>query len=581
MTKRLLSLVLAVILTFSITAILTPEAQASSINAFYDRQKSLNYASKHWNDGKGLCAEFVSDCLKAGGLTESYQTRVCNLYNALLKKNYGTSYKLKITNSSIKESENEGKLKAGDPIFYYCKVCEEFTHVSLCNGFNSDGYAVEYAHNKPKNGKSRAYTHIHSGCGRSSWTFYSISLNDKETVFGAKTNIEPPHITSTIDVRNGIYLRWEDVDGATYYRVYKKTATSNWIFLANTTSTVYTDTTAKNGVEYTYTVRACKGSTFSGYYAGVKALHLDVVKLKSAVNQNNKIVLSWEKNPQAEGYYIYRQVNNGNWIRVANIKKGSTVQYVDSDVVSGNFYRYRIRAVKAGYAGSYDVNGKGTTCLATPKLTSITNVNGGIKVTWCSVKGAEEYRVYRRASGEKSWSYIATVKETSFTDVNVKSATYYRYTVRPVKQNVYGSFDSNGLLLRCVGTPEVTGAQYGEDGVNVTWTAVNGAKGYYVYHKPEGAKSWRRISASTKTSYLDKVPSEGSTYYYTVKAYFGNVMSSCNMDGVECACEIAQPEVAEDASAMPSLVSDSVVINETAQNIQAAAMAITKVIIEE
>jgi hypothetical protein len=33
----------------------------------YNPTAAIEYAKIHWDDGKGLCAEFVSDCLRAGG----------------------------------------------------------------------------------------------------------------------------------------------------------------------------------------------------------------------------------------------------------------------------------------------------------------------------------------------------------------------------------------------------------------------------------------------------------------------------------------------------------------------------------
>lgn len=43
----------------------TPMVLASTS---YDANAALSYAQNHWNDGKGLCVEFVVDCVRAGGL---------------------------------------------------------------------------------------------------------------------------------------------------------------------------------------------------------------------------------------------------------------------------------------------------------------------------------------------------------------------------------------------------------------------------------------------------------------------------------------------------------------------------------
>jgi fibronectin type 3 domain-containing protein len=88
-----------------------------------------------------------------------------------------------------------------------------------------------------------------------------------------------------------------------------------------------------------------------------------------------------------------------------------------------------------------------TKCVAAPKLTSISNTTAGINVKWGAVGGATEYRVYRRASGENSWTYMGAVKTNQFTDKNVKRGVYYRYTVKAVSGYQSG-YNGNGLLIK-------------------------------------------------------------------------------------------------------------------------------------
>ncbi len=356
MVKRLLSSILAIVLVIGIVPVLGITSSASET---YNRELSLQYAQNHWNDGKGLCAEFVSDCLAAGGLTKSYQRRVVNLYNALLSNGYGVSHKLTLSGKNIRLADNEGKIKAGDPIFFYCNSCGGFEHVSLCNGTDSQGYIVEYAHNNAKNGKTKVYTFPH--CGGYNWTMYSISLNDKDTekaeekiLYGKKTNIKAPKIISTLNLSDGVYFRWNEISKAAYYKVYRKTAKSDWKFLANTTDVVFTDKTAENGKKYTYTVRACSGKTYSRYYAGLTTTYLDVVSFTDAEETKSGIMLTWDKNKKADGYIIYRAVNDGIWEEIAQIDSRFTSSYTDKSTKDGNTYQYRIRAAKKDIVSSYE-----------------------------------------------------------------------------------------------------------------------------------------------------------------------------------------------------------------------------------
>ena len=181
MTKRLLGLLLVVFATVIVLPTFATKTKAAKIEE-YNLGDTMTYAERNWNSGRGLCAQFVNECLSYGGLDLSGM-RVKDLYNELLAKEYGTSYKLTLTNGkngSIRLSDNEGKVKKGDPIFFVCNVCGEFEHVVLCNGANSDGYVQDYAHNKAHNGKKRTYTY--GLCGSDNWTIYSISIDNGDTL---------------------------------------------------------------------------------------------------------------------------------------------------------------------------------------------------------------------------------------------------------------------------------------------------------------------------------------------------------------------------------------------------------------
>lgn len=533
MTKRLLmSLLFAVLFVtvFSVSA-----SAASNDNREYSVDDSIAYADNHWNDGKGLCAEFVADCLKAGGITDVYERECENLYNQLIASGWGTSYKLKVTGGTsgrIVMADNVSKVQKGDPVFFYCNSCRTFTHVVLCNGSDSEGYMVDYAHNNPHNGKKATYTYYH--CGRDNWTMYSIRMNESNTLYNENANIKAPKVTSVSNTKDGALVQWNKIDGANAYRVYRKLPGGSWLYLSTVTTLSYTDTTALNGKEVYYTVRACKGSVWSGYFGGYKFTYMKQVDFKSIKSNNTSIILTWEGNASGDCYYIYRQVNGGQWGRYIDIKNPSTTTFTDTNVVSGNTYRYRIRVGKGNSVSSFNYNGISTTFLGVPGMKGAVNDNEGITITWDSVDGSSEYRIYRRGAGETSWTYLTTVKGNSYTDNDVKSGAYYRYTVRSASGKVFGGYDTTGKVLKCIATPVILDVVASESQVTLQWTPVEGATGYYVYHKLEGAKYWTRIAVVTdgSTSYVDTDVEDGKTYVYTVKAFYGYTMSSYDAAGV-------------------------------------------------
>lgn len=81
-----------------------------------------------------------------------------------------------------------------------------------------------------------------------------------------------PTLTSAVSSKSGITVKWASVKTATDYYVYRKTANSGWVRIATlpgNSTTTYLDKTAKKGTTYTYTVRACSGSTISYFNSGI------------------------------------------------------------------------------------------------------------------------------------------------------------------------------------------------------------------------------------------------------------------------------------------------------------------------
>lgn len=105
-------------------------------------------------------------------------------------------------------------------------------------------------------------------------------------------------------------------------------------------------------------------------------------KLKSVSNIAGGIKVTWNKVKQAGGYYIYRKTGTSKtWQKIATIKKGSTVSYVDKKrLVNGTQYTYMVKAYKGSSVGT------GTTLktvrLAAPAITSCTSRSRAITLKW-------------------------------------------------------------------------------------------------------------------------------------------------------------------------------------------------------
>ncbi len=172
---------------------------------------------------------------------------------------------------------------------------------------------------------------------------------------------------------------------------------------------------------------------------------------------------------------------------------------------------------------------------AAPKLKKVTNTTNGIKITWSKVTGAERYVVLRK-TGSGSWKKIAeNVKTTSYTDETAKAGKIYKYTVRAKSDGGLSKYNTTGLTIKRLKTPTLKSVSSVKAGVTFKWNKVTGAGGYLVYRKT-GNGSWKQIATvkgNAKITYLDKTAKKGTTYKYTVKAYYGSYVSAYNTKGLK------------------------------------------------
>ena len=161
-----------------------------------------------------------------------------------------------------------------------------------------------------------------------------------------------PTLKTVSNTSTGVKITWGKVTGTEVYKVYRKTSKSgSWQYIGKTTSTSYTDKTAKKGTSYYYTVQAYSGSVKSAYNTdGLSIRRLSAPKISSAVSQKSGVLVKWNKIAGAQGYVVYRQTGNGSYTKLATVKGISKISYVDKSAKKGKKYTYK---VKAYYGSSY------------------------------------------------------------------------------------------------------------------------------------------------------------------------------------------------------------------------------------
>lgn len=118
----------------------------------YNPSKALDYAAKHWNDGVGLCAEFVWQCAKAGGIKIDKKTGTRSCFNGIINNSHATKHQLKLNSKGMAtKADNSAILAPGDVVVQYCTGCDLFPHIILFSKYDSNGNALYYAHNGAMN----------------------------------------------------------------------------------------------------------------------------------------------------------------------------------------------------------------------------------------------------------------------------------------------------------------------------------------------------------------------------------------------------------------------------------------------
>ena len=272
-----------------------------------------------------------------------------------------------------------------------------------------------------------------------------------------------PKLTKVESTGSGVKVTWSKTAGADSYIVYRKTYSSGkwsgWSSIKSDVSgsaTSYTDTTAKSGVYYIYTVRGVNEAGKGSYNStGLKIKFLATPKLSSVANGSGKVTVKWGKVAGASSYTVYRKTySNGKWSGWSKIGTTKNTYYNDTKVSSGKYYKYTVRATSGDYSSYYNTSGLKIKYLAAVSLKSATSQKAGVKVTWSAVSGAKGYEVYRRTYSKGKWSGWTKIKTVSggstvsYTDKTAKKGVTYKYTVRAISDSNKGSYNTSGLQVK-------------------------------------------------------------------------------------------------------------------------------------
>lgn len=184
----------------------------------------------------------------------------------------------------------------------------------------------------------------------------------------AQTNIEKQNITTdckpdkvmelrvTMENSDCIKLQWNNVKGASGYRIYRSTMKNGFYRKIDEVcgkTTCYIDKELDSGTNYYYKVRAFK-KIDDKICLGLSSDILDattcppkVANLHANCISNSFVELNWQTVYKSSGYEVYRASGeSGNFTKVAILTDNGRSCHKDKNLKSRKKYYYKVRAFK-------------------------------------------------------------------------------------------------------------------------------------------------------------------------------------------------------------------------------------------
>jgi hypothetical protein len=319
----------------------------------------------------------------------------------------------------------------------------------------------------------------------------------------------------------------------TGYLVYRGTSAGSGELIATLGNVLaYRDEGLQNGTAYYYSVVAINDVGAGAHSVEVEAttfsaptVPLNVIAVAGADN-----VTVWWEAPASDGgsvvrsYLVYRSAGG---IETPITVAGTTL--VDTDVVRGTTYSYRVVAVNAvGYgvsSPSTEGVAPGSVPSAPANLGATASI-GQVELNWSAPTDdggftITGYNVYR-AVGSGTLVKIATVTSPSYTDASGAQGTTYLYKVVAVNAKGEGAMASvsSASLWPSPAPAAVQVVREGSSAV-VTWSIPSGnsssvaVTGFAIYRGLPGHEVLiGYANSSDATSFIDAdAPSEATSYY--------------------------------------------------------------------
>ena len=337
--------------------------------------------------------------------------------------------------------------------------------------------------------------------------------------------LDTPVVTATTKAATGQpYLKWDAVEGAVAYEIWRSVGGSAFTRYYTTTYDFFNNISAQPGTTYSYKVRAVDAGGAAGEFSSVQSVLCVCAapNVRISTDDAGKPYLRWDKVQGAVKFEIWRSVESGPFSYYYTTD-GEYYAFTNSSAESGRSYAYKVRTIGQEPAlnspFSPIVN---TVCrMDRPELTmSYHPQTGRPRLTWEPVEGAVRYEIQRSVDGMNyAYYYMTDSSVTVFNNISAKVGETYHYRVRALSRD--GSANSNWsysgrAVCRCA-TPTLWWNRAANGAIVLNWSEVEGAVRYEVYRSFNGG-NYRIESMTEDTTFVENIYGIGHKIDFKVRA---------------------------------------------------------------
>lgn len=362
-------------------------------------------------------------------------------------------------------------------------------------------------------------------------------------IFGnAAVNCYPAADIRIFSVRQltkaSVHIRWNEVDGADGYRLYRKQGTAgSWSLIKTVTDTETSNYSLTSGLTYYYKVTAVSESgSETVVLAESDEFMIRVARLSTpSVNEvqavsNDSAVMSWSQVVGAEGYEIWRSYSaDGEYSYLKTVAEEETL---NTGLVGGLSYYYMVRAYYqeddtleySAFSDPYAFRMPLSYMEIPENVTVRQTAAGTVLVSWAAVEGADGYNLYRR-QGDGSLVFVKNTLSTSAYNYNLTEGETYEYAVEAYcstdREDIVGQkSETVSVTIASLATPSIKSvSQSAVSTALISWTNISAADGYELWRSRTEDGVYSRMKSVTGTATSNYNLSAGVTYYYKVRAY--------------------------------------------------------------